>query len=114
MRYLIVDDDPVIRKFLVRLLKTTGADCAVAPNHAEAMEHVGLADFDSALVDVNLGAEDGLDLAVLLRDMHRKLKIVVMSADPANERRVVEEGLGQLLLKPFTPDELRQSLHLGP
>lgn len=111
MRCLIVDDDPVIRTLLVRLLNTTGAECAEASCHAETMEQVGLEEFEAAFVDVNLGAEDGIDLAVLLRDMRRDLKIIVMSADPTNELKVQEAGLGQLLIKPFTSDELRRVLH---
>lgn len=110
MRYLVIDDDPVIRKLLIRLLNTNGDECVEASNHAEAMNQVGLQDFDAALVDVNLGGDDGLDLAVLLRDMRLGLKIVIMSADPENALRVSEAGLGRMLPKPFTTDELNSRL----
>ena len=107
MRYLIVDDDPIVRKLLIRLLKTMGVECIEASSHAEAMEQVGLEELDAALVDVNLGTEDGIDLAVLLRDMGRGMKIVVMSADPGNQPRTREAGLGPMLQKPFTVEDLR-------
>lgn len=110
MRVLIIDDDPVVRKLLARLYGTMGVQCVEASNHAEAMQHVGLNEIDAAVVDVNLGSEDGVDLALLLRDMRRDLKIIVMSGDSANEDKVREEGLGQMLFKPFTVDELKRRL----
>lgn len=110
MRVLIVDDDPIVRKLLIRQLGTEKSKCVEASNHAEAMQHVGLEEFDLALVDVNLGSDDGIDLAVLLRTMNRLMKVIVMSADPGNEQRVRDAGFGDMLPKPFTLDELNQRL----
>ncbi|MCG3204861.1 MAG: Sensory transduction protein LytR [Elusimicrobia bacterium] len=112
MRLLVVDDDPIVRKLLTRLLKMMGVECIEASSHAEAMEQVGLEEFDAALVDVNLGTEDGIDLAVLLLDMRRSLRIVVMSADSTNEIKVREMGLSPMLIKPFTTDELKERLRI--
>lgn len=114
MRVLIVDDDPVNRKLLTRMFGTVGVSCVEASNHAEAMQCVGLDELDSALVDINLGPEDGLDLAVLLRDMHRRFKIRLMSADPKNTEKVREAGFDAMLLKPFTLDELLDAIGFTP
>ena len=109
MRILAVDDDPTIRKFVARALKEV-AEVIEAADQKAAKRLFAKDWFDTALVDVNLGADDGIELAVWLRDMDPRLVVVVMSGDPSNEDKVREAGLGQMLKKPFTIDELRRRI----
>lgn len=109
MKLLVVDDDPVIRRLVTRVLRDE-ASVWEASNHREATAIFKKGKFDVLLVDVNLGADNGLDLAVRFRDLDPLVQVTVMSGDLTNEERVREAGLGTMLLKPFTSEELRARL----
>jgi len=110
MRALIIDDEIPIRKLILRQLLTLGWEAVEASNRREAMELFEVGGFDAALVDVNLGADNGIILANILRTLDPRLNIIVMSGDPTNEEKLDRAGLGPMLPKPFTMDELKQRL----
>lgn len=109
MKLLVVDDEPVIRRLVTRVLRDE-ASVWEASNQREAIAIFKKGKFDVVLVDVNLGADNGLDLAVKFRDLDPLVQVTVMSGDPANEEKVRQAGLGPMLLKPFTSEELRTRL----
>lgn len=109
MKILIVDDDPLVRKLISRVLR--GQAEVVEAEDQESGEKIFDNDrFDMALVDVNLGSGDGIELGIRFRDLDPQLIVVIMSGDPANEIRARESGLGEMLLKPFTSGELKSRL----
>jgi DNA-binding response OmpR family regulator len=107
VKILVVDDEPAIRKFVARALKEF-AEIIEAYDQQSAKMLFVKDHFEAALVDVNLGSENGIELAVWLRDMDPQLVVIVMSGDPANKDKVRDAALGQMLSKPFTVDELKQ------
>lgn len=66
---LLVDDDPSILDDLASMLRTIDyTDCVSVETGAQAREVFGARTFDLIIVDVNLGKESGIDLAMdLLR-----------------------------------------------
>jgi DNA-binding response OmpR family regulator len=112
MRALIIDDEALIRRLVVRQVKALGWEAVEVSSLAEALRRFQEGYFDAALVDVNLGPDDGIALAVTLRDLDAHLNVVVMSGDPANEDKARKAGLGRILAKPFTLEELQRRLEV--
>jgi DNA-binding NarL/FixJ family response regulator len=81
LRCLIVDDNAAFFAAATRLLESSGITIVgVAVNSAEALRCVAELRPDVTLVDVDLGAESGFDLAEQLRDTGT-LVIVISACD---------------------------------
>ena len=117
MRTLIVDDSKFIREFLKEHLVKLGAVCNEAGNGSEALtqlRHHG--DFDLMLVDVNMPVMNGLECVRRLReeglDPGMKVMMVTTEADNVLIEQALEYGADEFLMKPFTPQSLREKLLL--
>ena len=109
MRILIVDDEAGIRKTTRIAIETAGHEAVEAPNALRALKAVEEESFDVALLDLKLGADDGLDVLAKLLKAHPSL-IVVMFTAYANVATAVEamrRGAYDFVPKPFTPDQIR-------
>ena len=78
-RILVVDDDPALLQGLAYALESGGCDVVSSSTYADAREHLRAEQFDVLLTDVRLGAFNGLQLAVIARQAHPELRIIVMS-----------------------------------
>lgn len=58
-RLLIVDDDPVVRRALIRALR--GHHCVAARNGLEALECLDACQFDLVVSDVDMPVMNGID-----------------------------------------------------
>ena len=107
-RLLIVDDGPEITSALVRGLALHGYQ-AEAENRADrALVRLQAQAFSSAIVDVMLGADSGIDLVRAARKAGVTLPIVMLSALSGVEDRAagLEAGADDYIVKPFSFDEL--------
>ena len=90
---LIIDDHPLFSRGLSQLIETqkdykvTG----MAKNHDEAIENVKALSPDLAIVDLNLGKEDGLELIKEILSITDKTKVLVLSMH--DERFYAERAL---------------------
>ena len=64
---LVVDDDPMLRKLLARVLERHGYRAVLAPDTASALDRCGEALPSLALVDLGLGTAEGTDFVEELR-----------------------------------------------
>jgi DNA-binding response OmpR family regulator len=108
-RLLIVEDEHVLRKHLVRLFVREGFEVASAGTRAEAVEMLAAGGFSGLLLDVCLPDGDGLDLLGELREEHRPALTIVMTAfsTPQNDARAADLRVQRVLRKPV---DLRQIL----
>jgi DNA-binding response OmpR family regulator len=109
MRILIVEDDEECAVSLAELLEAY--DCVPAVSHslAAAREAWSVGRFDLALVDLTLGAENGLDLAIewLATDEGRGRVVLLSGREPtAAELSRFPDGAAPFLLKPVDIDRL--------
>ncbi|MFN0118809.1 MAG: response regulator [Elusimicrobiota bacterium] len=112
-RILIVEDEAVMGRFLMRVLAKPGREVVIASSYREGLKAIQEnSKIDAALIDVNLESYDGIRLAILLRDLRPGLRIVVMSGNPSNELRVIQTGFGAMLAKPFTIEELEERIFI--
>ncbi len=81
-RILIVDDSEVTRAVLTSRLEAGGASVVCASSVADALA-IDAADISAAIVDVELGADDGVSLADVLADRNPRLRLALFTARDA-------------------------------
>lgn len=114
MRALIVDDSRFIRQHTRQLLEQMGVSCEEAGDGNEALILLCATEFDLMLVDVNMPRMDGLECVKVLRDagLHPPMKVMMVTTEADNSFicRALEYGADEFLMKPFTPESLREKL----
>jgi two-component system chemotaxis response regulator CheY len=115
MRALIVDDSRFIRQHLRQLLERGGTVCEEATNGREALQVLRIsAAFDFMLVDVNMPQMNGLECVKALREagLHPPMKVMMVTTEADNSFicRALDYGADEFLMKPFTPESLREKL----
>lgn len=113
-RILIVEDNPLNSELLQDWLETEGYAVATATSIDEAKAELDGLLPDAVLLDVQLGLEDGLTLAVAIRNDPRlsNLPIIAVTAHAmiTDQQRVMEAGCDASVSKPIDFDLLREKL----
>ena len=115
MRALIVDDSRFIRQYMRQLLEGMGLSCEQAVDGDEALEKLrGALTFDFMLLDVNMPGMSGLECVKTVRESGlqpaMKVMMVTTEADHSYIRQALDYGADEFLMKPFTPESLREKL----
>jgi DNA-binding response OmpR family regulator len=104
---LVVDDEPMLRNLLSRLLRMEGYDVLEAEDGQAALNMVRAKEPDLVLLDVMLPARDGLDV---LGDLRRtsNVPVILVSALGEEADRVLglKMGADDYVVKPFSAAEL--------
>lgn len=99
---LVVDDDAKIRTLLRRCLEGDGYRVTEAESANSVRQAFEAASFDLVTLDLNLGADDGFDIARDLRRSHEVPIIMVSGKNDVIDRVVgLELGADDYLTKPF-------------
>ena len=117
MHALVIDDSRTIRTILSKILRQAGYDVTEAANGREGLERLrGLAAPDVVLVDWNMPEMNGLEFLRTVRadPAHGRLRVMMVTTE--NElpqvRRALEAGADEYVMKPFTPEIIREKLDL--
>src|SRR4051812_47409646 len=105
--FLVVEDEQILRRALVRALSAHGRVEGVG-TCAEARATLRARRFDSLVVDVRLPDGVGLELITLARQLWPTIWVLVLTA--SSEHHVIAKihELGaRYLLKPFSPEQLK-------
>lgn len=99
---LVVDDDPKIRNLLRRCFEGEGSTVKEAGDKSEALACLQTGSVDLVTLDLNLGADDGLDVARAIRSSSMVPIIMVTAKDDVIDRVVgLEIGADDYISKPF-------------
>jgi two-component system sensor histidine kinase/response regulator len=104
-RLLIVEDNPLNRELLCDWLDTEGFDVEAASSLREAFAVVEERPPQAVMLDVQLGAEDGLSLAAWIRNdpRFRSLPVIAVTAHAmlTDQHRVMQAGCNACVSKPI-------------
>jgi two-component system chemotaxis response regulator CheY len=94
-----------------------GVACEEAVNGSNALEVLAAAQaFDLMLLDVNMPVMNGLECVKALREAHlgpeMKVMMVTTEADNSFIATALDNGADEFLMKPFTPESLREKMAL--
>jgi len=113
-RVFIVEDHPVFRETLVRVISCEKdlTVCGEASAAGRAFKAIGRAKPDLVLVDITLPDKSGLELVKELRAEDRKIKLLVVSMYDAAlyAARALQAGASGYLRKQGDPKELIQAI----
>ena len=114
-RVFIVEDHPVFRETLVRIVSREKnlSVCGQASAANRAFKAISRAKPDLVLVDITLPGKSGLELVKELRAVDRKIKLLVVSMHDAAlyADRALQAGGNGYLRKQGDPEELIQAIH---
>ena len=113
MRLLIVDDHPIVRAGVKRLLSgERDLEIAEAASAQEALAMTRASEFDLVILDLNLPGMGGFDLiARLTRDEARpRILVLSMHDDPVFAMRALEAGADGYVSKNAPPTQIIEAI----
>jgi len=109
-RVLIVDDDDQIRSVHKRIMTSFGYEIEDASDGIEGLAKLAL-DIDLILLDGEMPAMDGFEVARRVRDdeRYRHIPIIMVTGltRPEDRRRAIEVGISDFVNKPMDPGEIQ-------
>jgi len=115
-RLLVVEDNPINQKVMVRLLAKQGFESDVCSNGHEALEALERTDFALVLMDIQMPVMDGLEATRAIRNKEEAtgehLPIIAVTANAQNLDREnsLAAGMDEFVTKPLEKAELMRVL----
>ncbi len=111
---LIVEDEWVVARDMQRCLEDAGYRVTgTVATPTDALHLIGSDAPDLVLIDIVLGAEDGISLAEQLSDQGCPFVYVTAHTDPETLARAKETGPLGYVVKPFDDRQLRSTIELA-
>lgn len=117
MRALVIDDSRVMRRIVSGILNPLGFETVEAEHGRAALDVLesGLP-VDLACVDWNMPVMDGLEFVTSVRANRAWRNVTLMMVTTESETgqivRALAAGAHEYVIKPFTPDAIREKLQL--
>ncbi len=111
-RILVVDDDSVNRKLILRMIEKIGARVEVVASGEEALAAVRESEFDLILMDVQMPGMDGLETTRKIREIegasgrHTPISAVTANSAAGDRDQCFEAGMDDYLCKPIRLEAL--------
>jgi len=108
----VSDEDCFFRQMIINTLLEKGYEVVLVFDGDEAYFYLKTADYDFAILDMNMPLKNGLEVVTLLNREQEvsieKTPVILMSSDFSLEvkKRIYKEGVSHLLLKPFSQENL--------
>ncbi len=112
MTFLVIDDDKTFRDATCFVVEEEGHEADGADSGAVGLQRLSEERFDAAFLDLQLGAENGLDILAELHKRHPNLPVVMITGQ-GNVKTAVEamrRGAVDFLEKPFRREQFHTVL----
>lgn len=113
MRVLVVEDNEILSRNIVRYLTSRDIFTEAALNGRDGYEKACLKYYDIIVLDINLPEMDGIEICKKLREKEKDVSIIMLTSRSTNEDIV--NGLNMwaddYLVKPFEYSELLARMH---
>ena len=109
-RFLVIDDEEVVRRSYDRVLSDAGYEVETASNGAAALDAIGQGHYDAVFADLKMPDMHGLEVTRLLRLGYPQLPVVIITGYPSYETELEAAQLGVLeyVAKPVDPKRLTE------
>jgi two-component system, chemotaxis family, chemotaxis protein CheY len=117
MKALVVDDSRATRVILRKALESEGFSVLEAGDGQQALERLAESGpLELALVDWNMPVMNGYELIQALRSQQSfdgmSIMMVTTESESSQVQRALDAGANEYVMKPFSPDMLREKLLL--
>jgi two-component system response regulator AtoC len=111
-KVLVVDDEPLLRKYVSEILNRRGYEVQTAENGTRAMQILDQDQFDLVITDMKMPGHSGLDVVKHTKKTSPQTLVIVVTAYGSVENVVQAMQLGayNYLLKPFDVDTLEAAI----
>ena len=114
LRVLVVDDHPINRSLIARMVRLLGHHAEEAAGGREAIRLARDTRYDVILMDLNMPEVDGLDATQEIRasGASNDSAVIIVTANmlPGDKERIMAASIGHLLLKPVSLEMLAEIL----
>lgn len=106
---LVIDDDKEIADMVENFLNANGYSCLAAHNAKEALSAIRSQPPDLVFLDIIMPDVDGIELLNRIKQISKKIKVVMMSGVTDEEvcKRAIEIGASGYIAKPFSLQQLK-------
>ncbi|WP_250445604.1 response regulator [Actinotalea sp. C106] len=117
MRALVIDDSRTMRRIVSGVLKSMGFETVEAGDGRQALDVLESGtEIDLACIDWNMPVMNGLEFVTSVRQNREWRDMTLMMVTTESEQgqivRALAAGAHEYLIKPFTPDAVRDKLQL--
>jgi len=111
-KILVVDDDPINRKLIVKILSKKGFDAVEAGNGVEAFSILEKESFDIVLLDIVMPVMDGIEFLkeIKLKPEYLNLPIIILTTDDTKKVEALNLGANDVIIKPISPVTLLETI----
>lgn len=111
-RVLVIDDEPLMRKLLGRLLASAGYDVVVTEGGAEAIELLWQNTFDVVVSDVNMPGVDGIEVLRFVRQRDPDLPVILVTACASTDTAIgaVQHHATAYMTKPIDTKRFQEEV----
>lgn len=108
VRCLVVDDEVMLRRVMVRVLTGAGYETVEAGSGIEALDRLGRGPFDLVISDIHMPGMDGMQLLAQVRALWPDIGVVMITAvtDVQTAVACLNQGALDYVSKPFQVDEV--------
>jgi DNA-binding NtrC family response regulator len=107
-RVLVVDDEPLMRQMVRRILVSKGYCVETSGSAADALEKLATAGFDMVITDLSMPEVDGLDLLAQIKEQWPDVGVIMMTGfgDARTADKARARGADEYITKPFNSREI--------
>ena len=107
-KILVVEDDPILRRFVSDVMKRKGCDVTSVENGLAAMEAMKEKDFHLIISDLKMKGMDGLELLTKSKKIAPQTEVIIITAygSVSSAVEAMKKGAFDYITKPVELDEL--------
>ena len=111
-KVLIVDDEPMMLKYLSEALSRQGIEVTVAESGEAALQIMVKQNFDMVITDLKLGGMTGMEVLKKIKEVSPTILVMIMTAFGTIENAVeaMKQGAFHYLIKPFSIESLMANI----
>ncbi len=107
-KVLVVEDDPILRRFVTDVMKRKGCDVTSAENGLVAVDEMKEKEFHLIISDLKMEGMDGLELLTKSKKMAPNTEVIIITAygSVSSAVEAMKKGAFDYITKPVELDEL--------
>lgn len=108
VKILVVDDEPMMRNLLLKILESEGYKITLAASALEALDRLNENRFDLMLSDIKMPGMNGFELLEEVKKKWTDMAVIVMTGygDAYTIKEALLKGADEYLSKPFKSHEV--------
>ena len=108
-RILIVDDEEIMRSFLLDVFVDEGYDLDSAANGEEALEKISSNFYQLIITDIRMPGVDGTEVLKKAKEINPQTEVIIITgyASPQIKQKCQKLGAAYYIAKPFQINQIR-------